>query len=219
MNASREGDDVGMTTAALPDRLDADLVRRQHLAVEAWWAELGRRVEAAASGGDAGDGLELRGWLRTRAAVDACLARRSHQGGTRGLPVGGRARAVVAHRLPSFGRDLEAALAARGVQVIGSGRDGAVAVAMTVVEQPDLLVLDDDLPWLSTAEVLTSVRRFAPRTTVLLRVDQDPDAAPCAGAVGTSGVPLVSREVAPDAVGELCAALLSPALRGAAAAG
>lgn len=203
-----------MTAIALPEGLDADLVRRQHLAVEEWRAELARRVERARTGDLADEGqASLKGWLRTRAAVDACLLRQA-RGDAATSAVG--PRAVVVHREPSFRAELEQALTGRGLRIVGGGKDGAVALALAVVEQPDLLVVDDDLPSLATAELLAAVRRFAPLTAVLVRTDSGEETAALLAA-GASAV--LSRHLGPEAVGASCAELVSPALPGGAVAG
>jgi len=203
-----------MTATALPEGLDADLIRRQHVAVEEWRAELARRVERARTGvlADA-EQTALKGWLRTRAAVDACLVRQA-----RGDAVTSAVapRAVVVHREPSFRAELEEALAGRGLRIVGGGKDGAVALALAVVEQPDLLVLDDDLPSLDTAELLAAVRRFAPLTAVLVRTDGGQETAALLAA-GASAV--LSRQLGPGAVGASCAELVSRPLPGGAVAG
>lgn len=204
-----------MTATALPEGLDADLVRRQHLAVDAWRAELTRRVEQARTGDLTDDEQQaLKGWLRARAAVDACLARHARGEAPR---TGAGPRAVVAHRERSLGTQLEDALTRHGLRVAGGGKDAAVALAMAVVEQPDLLLVDDDLPGSSTVELLGAVRRFAPATAVVVRAGGSTSAAPALLLAGASAV--LSRQLAPDAVGASCAELVSPALRGDVVAG
>jgi len=213
MKALHDGEERDMTTAA-PEELAADLVRRQHLAVEAWRLELARRVlQSAVRVLPPAEQRHLKGWLRARAAVDACLAHQAHRGA---LPPGGGPRAVVVHREPGFRTGLEGALALRGLQVVGGGKDGAVAVGLAVVEQPDLLVVDDELPWLGTAHVLEAVRRYAPDTAVVVRVGSG-DRTPVLIEAGAAVV--LSRHLAPEAVAACGADLVSPALPGAAAAG
>lgn len=84
---------------------------------------------------------------------------------------GAPTRAVVVHRSGWLRDRLVAQLRANGVDVVGEGEDGAVALAAALVEQPDVLVIEGLLPWVTPTDVVHDVRRFAPRTFVVVLVE------------------------------------------------
>lgn len=219
MISASPGEGEGMT-AALPEGLDTDLVRRQHVAVQSWRAELGRLLSAHAGGElPEAERMVLRGWLRTRAAVDACLVRQARG---EAEPLAHGPRAVVVHRDAAFRAAIEAELVERGLRVLGGGKDGAVAVALAVVEQPDLLVLDDELAGLPPLEVVAAVRRFAPRSVLALQLTGSATAPELLQAGATF---VFERDTPAGAVCARCTDALSggpdvsPARRGADVAG
>jgi CheY-like chemotaxis protein len=75
-------------------------------------------------------------------------------------------RAIVAHRQQWLRDKVAEQLSARGITVVGLVDDGADAVGMAVVEQPDLVLVEARLPSLSGTDVVARVRRFSPRTIV-----------------------------------------------------
>lgn len=214
-----------MSAHPLADPCEAALLRAQYEGVAAWREELKRLLSQKSLRELSGEERErLSGWLRTRAAVDACLARQSR---VRALPGDPGTRAVVVHRAPASREALEQQLAGHGMRLIGRGRDAAVAVALAVVEQPDLLVVEDGLPGVVPLELAGAVRRFAPRTVVVVQANAESDVPALEGA-GASLV--VAPPAGPAEVAAQCAAALevlevlevsgvSPALRGGAVAG
>jgi DNA-binding NarL/FixJ family response regulator len=53
-------------------------------------------------------------------------------------------------------------------EVVGEGRDGADAIMLARFEQPDLVLLDLEMPWLDGAEAVPHIRRVAPRAVIAL---------------------------------------------------
>lgn len=75
-------------------------------------------------------------------------------------------RALVAHRSTRTHQALATAFAAQGVRVVGLCTDGAAALGATVVEQPDLVVVEDGLPWAPGVDVIPLLRQFAPHAVI-----------------------------------------------------
>jgi CheY-like chemotaxis protein len=145
----------------------AALVVRQVEAIDAWNAALPQRQRALFS-------LELSREGRLDAvrrrdvlghAHNAVLARaRQALNEDRCPPPGTSATAVIAHRQEWFTAKLSAALVERGMHVIAAADDGATALGIVVVEQPDLLLVEDQLPMLSGQELIAEAALFAPAT-------------------------------------------------------
>jgi CheY-like chemotaxis protein len=72
-------------------------------------------------------------------------------------------RVLLMHALRNDGR----------LHVIGDAVDGAELVGLAIVEQPDVIVLDRDLPTLPALDAARQVRRYAPRSRSVL-LDDDP---------------------------------------------
>lgn len=170
MNGAATGQEQPMTVIALPGDLDRELARRQQAGLEAWRAELARVLEDARLREQAGleptpeERMLLRSWLRTRTAVDACLLRQVRAGEQWD---GSGPRAVVALDPRTVPGPLEQELVARGLQLVGRGTELPVVLALVVVEQPDLLVLGDDVAPDEGNALREEVRRFAPQTRVV----------------------------------------------------
>jgi CheY-like chemotaxis protein len=196
-----------MTTAlALPVRNEKSLREQQERALAAWCSELARRLSVdPTAAGDREMQMDARrqlaGWQRTRVAMQACLARR-RRAWTSCTP---EPRAVLVHRNPWMRSQLSKELVRRGLRVIGEAEDGAVAVALAIVEQPDLLVLEDRLPWVSPLDVVEVVHHFAPGTAIAVQLEDTAD-APEMLEVGATAV--FSRDVKPDEVCERCVDVL-----------
>lgn len=86
-------------------------------------------------------------------------------------------RAVVAHRAPWFQDRLAACLQSQGVRVLAVLDDGADALGVTVVEQPDLLLVQEQMPHLSGLEILAASTVLAPRTLLAVQSAQPEHAA------------------------------------------
>lgn len=102
-----------------------------------------------------------------RREQQALVARAEAQLRESGSVLAGRVgtRAVIAHRNAWLRDNVARRLAERGVTVVGVFDDGAEA-AGTVVEQPDLVLVEDRLPTLSGLELVRRVRTFAPDAVV-----------------------------------------------------
>jgi len=195
-----------MTSAQLPSRDVAELVRDQQKGIAAWHGDIARRLARDPQAEPDREAQmdarrRLAGLYRTRSAVLACEARRD-----RGLaPTAEAPRAVVVHRNAWLRGRLAQGLKDQGVQVVGEAEDGAVAVAMVVVEQPDLLLLEDRLPWVTPLEVVDEAHRYAPHTVVAVQLEDSAEASDMLAA-GASAV--YSRGVPPDQLSEHCVDLL-----------
>lgn len=138
----------------------------------------------------------------TRAAVSACLARRLR---TRDEASDTQPRAVVAHRSGWVRARLVEEFATLGVRVVGACDDGAEALALAVVEQPELLLLEDKLPWLATLAVVEGARDLAPHTAVAVQIE---DAGEAESMLGAGAAAVFSRAVRPDQLCECCVDVL-----------
>jgi CheY-like chemotaxis protein len=82
-------------------------------------------------------------------------------------------RAVLAHRNPWFLTKVSSELLVGDVQIAAAVTDGAQAVGVVVAEQPDLLLVEDPLPMLASADVVRKARSYAPTTLVVAQVAYD----------------------------------------------
>ena len=116
-----------------------------------------------------------------------------------------RPRVVVAHRREWFRTKVERRLRAQGVEILASLDDGAEAVAATVCEQPDLLIVEELLPSVTGTEVLRRVQQYSPVTTVAVLTMSDTTMPELVEAGATV---VCSRRIPPDdVVDELLACL------------
>ncbi len=159
------------TTAGLrAGRTQAELLVLQVQAVDAWVRARGDAQEcdtadragaqpAADLGREAATRLQERDALRARVADHLSLS---------GGPLAARVpvRAIVAHRSPCTRTAFACALKARGISVVGSCTDAAQAVGTAVAEQPDLVLVEDQLPTAPTPELVRRLREFAPSAVV-----------------------------------------------------
>jgi CheY-like chemotaxis protein len=148
-------------------RSDADLLTAQLHALDEW-----HRRMASSAPGVPGQSREAR--LDEARRLDVAESERAalHAWADRGLreasPFGrGQApRAVLAHRNDWLRDKLGAALLDRGLEVVASTSDGAMAAAAIVLEQPDLVFVEDLLPILSGVELVRRARALAPAAVV-----------------------------------------------------
>jgi DNA-binding NarL/FixJ family response regulator len=74
------------------------------------------------------------------------------------------------------------------VRVIGEAVDGVEAVQKAVEFQPDLILLDSDLPKLSGIEAARQIRKIAPKSKILfLSQDSNPEVVQDAFGLGARG--------------------------------
>lgn len=90
---------------------------------------------------------------------------------TRQRPDDGSPCAVVLHRQPWTRSALCAELARAGVVVVADLDDGAAGLGTVVAEQPDLLVVEQQLPWVDGLAVVREVRRYSPATRIAVHLD------------------------------------------------
>jgi CheY-like chemotaxis protein len=90
----------------------------------------------------------------------------------RGQQAPRRPRAIVVHRAAWTRDALCRSLQQAGVDVVDVHEDGAAGLGSIVAEQPDLVVVQQQLPWKDGLEVVREVRSFAPRTRVAVHLDQ-----------------------------------------------
>jgi hypothetical protein len=188
-----------MTVLSLPHRDAEELVKDQQQAVADWLRETAARLAVDPQlEVDREAQMDARRHLaaleRTREAVLAALARHERDVAPTTWP-----RAVVVHRDEWMRVRITTELADLGVHVIGEGEDGAVAVALAVVEQPELLLIEDRLPWVTPLQVVAEVHRFAPRTIVAVQLDDSSSA----GELLEAGAAAVIGRSTP--LSELCA--------------
>ena len=191
-----------MTVLPLPTRDAAELVRDQQQGLAAWRRETTLRLaqdpETEADREAQMDARRhLAGLQRTRSAVMACQARREKASAA----AGEAPRAVVVHRDDWMRERINAELTSLGIQVVGEGEDGAVAVALVIVEQPELLVIEDRLPWVTPMEVVAEVHRFAPHTVVAVQLE---DSSQAGQLLEAGAAAVIGRSTRPAELCECC---------------
>ena len=91
------------------------------------------------------------------------------------------------------------------VRLIGEAADGAEAVQKAVEFQPDLILLDSDLPKLSGIEAARQIRKVVPKSKLLfVSQDSNPEVVQAAFQLGARGYVIKS-----DAARELLTAVKS----------
>lgn len=118
--------------------------------------------------------------------------------------------AVLAHRDDWFAGVVAAALAAAGVRVVGQAGNGADAVGISAAEQPDLLLVQDQLPMLPGPAAVQAVRKFSPGTRVVAHVSYPARIGELLD-VGASAA--FARSVSPADVAAALLALVTPQAR------
>jgi hypothetical protein len=116
----------------------------------------------------------LESLAQTQRFVDQVMAERRADGP--------RPSAVVVHRSDYVRRALSDLLTGAGVTVLGSASDGAHGLALTLVEQPELVVLEDHLAWVSSVELVENAKLFAPDTQLVVIAEDGAIADECIAA-------------------------------------
>jgi DNA-binding NarL/FixJ family response regulator len=97
-------------------------------------------------------------------------------------------RVVLADDHVDFLDVLDLAVTVEGHEVVGIAHDGVIAVDVVGASQPDLLLLDLNMPTVGGLEALPAIRAVAPRTRVVVltgfRCEELADAVLAAGADG-----------------------------------
>lgn len=103
---------------------------------------------------------------------EALLARAAQQMRDSARQLGGRhrARALLAHRNEWLRGKVADSLHSRGVAVVAGVDDGADAVGVMVMEQPDLVFLEDRLPTMTGLEVLRQAADLVPHARVVAQL-------------------------------------------------
>lgn len=107
-----------------------------------------------------------------RREQEALLARAAEQMRDTGRLLGsrGRPRAVLAHRNEWLLGKVADSLHSHGVAVVGVVDDGADAVGVMVMEQPDLVFVEDRLPTMTGLEVLGQAADLVPHARVMAQL-------------------------------------------------
>jgi CheY-like chemotaxis protein len=190
-----------MSSTQVLARDAGQLVHDQEQGLERWRGDIERRLERDPEQEHDREAQmdarrELAGLHRTRAAVQALHERSRLATGSSGRP-----HAVVAHRSEWLRARLVKELQEQGAEVVGQVEDGAEAVAYAVVEQPDLMILEDRLPWVMPLEVVRETRDYAPRTFVAVLVEAGGESEQLSAA-GAGAV--LGRTVKPNEVVSTC---------------
>lgn len=83
------------------------------------------------------------------------------------MPQRGPRRVVLAHRNEWFLERVSTGLRDRGLNVVAQLANGADAVGLSVVEQPDLVLVDETLAMMPGEQVLWQLRELCPRTRLV----------------------------------------------------
>ena len=140
-------------------RTPAQSVAGSLCAIDAWHQARRRGV----------DGRELLSAAEQR-QLEAIVASTSQQLAQSGPPLAASLcpRVVVAHHDERFVDALLTASPQAGLVVVACCWDGDRVVGFAVAEQPDALILSDELPGPCLDEVVCDVRRFSPGTLILV---------------------------------------------------
>lgn len=179
LTSSRPAPGTAAPTARFTPRSSFELLGDQLAALDAWNADRRQAEQAIA---DVGKNREAMLDARRRATAvrreTEALVERSaaslRESGDLLLTVPAP-RALVVHRQEWLCAKVSAALEAGGVRVLGVLGDGAEGVGWSVVDQPDLVLLDEMLPTLPGREVVRRVREFSPSTVVAVQVGYEQD--------------------------------------------
>ena len=113
--------------------------------------------------------------------------------------------AALIHRREWIRERLSDGLTRAGVEIIGSVDDGSAGLALALVEQPDLIVLEDRLPWMRAVDLVRTVHEFAPDTLVVVQAETVESGEECVEAGASLAL---GRTTSPDEVCSACLTLL-----------
>lgn len=191
-----------MVTDSWAAKPPEDLLAAQLQAIDAW----NRARETTAHGHQShADSREQRLEAARRLDAlkreqDALLRRAAEQmTHTQQLLRTARPRAVVAHRQAWFRERLETRFSYQDTDIVASVDDGAEAIAATICDQPDLLLIEELLPSVTGLEVLRRVREYASDTKVAVQTMNGASM----GALLDAGATLVcSRRIPPHVMAD-----------------
>ena len=157
----------------MPRRTELELLQDQLKGLASWQqsrqSQTAEQATASASASREAR-LDLRRRMEARRLEQSALiARAEHQmqDSRRRLTT---TRAVLAHRNAWVRSGIQVCLAELGIEVLAELENGAEALGVTVLEQPDLLLAEELLPSLSGIELTKEAARFAPRTFIGVQV-------------------------------------------------
>lgn len=114
-------------------------------------------------------------------------------------------RVVLAHPRQSLLDEIGRALEEQGLAVVGQVDNGADAVGIVLVEQPDVVLVGDPLAMVDAVDVVRQVREYSPGTLVVARAAEQAQVAALSLA-GATAV-LAARLPAVDVVARLVTAV------------
>lgn len=117
-------------------------------------------------------------------------------------PTSARVRVVVAHRRAWLRTALRTGLESAGIGAVEECEDGATALGAVVAAQPDVVLVQQQLPWLDGLEAVRQMRLYAPESLIAVQLDS-PHAARDAREAGATLV-LPRTERPQDVVARLC---------------
>lgn len=117
-------------------------------------------------------------------------------------------RAVVVHRNEWFVSKVAEGLRALGIEVVAKLDNGADAVGTVVAEQPDLLLVEDNIPMQPGPDVVRLSKLYAPETVIAAHVAYDDRVAVMIDAGASAAY---TRRIPPAEVAQALAGLLQDA--------
>lgn len=163
-------------------------------AIAAWAAAAGERSREMR----AQDARRLEVLRRKHSAV---IARAHEQLRSSGVRPTAAPRRRVLLAGPGSDREVAPTLEAHGLRVVARVRNGADAVGIALVEQPDVVVVHEPLAMVPSEEVVREVRRYSPGTGILVVAGSRERASACADAGAT--LVLTGELTTPDLVRHL----------------
>lgn len=156
-----------MTTSHQPARDELTLVSDQLAGLDRWHRTRALRTEASEAAALTREmRLDLRRRSESRRREQLALIGRAEEHLRESRALLGRTRAVIAHRSDHLRRGVSQALEREGVLVVAQLDNGADALGVAVVEQPDLMLVDELLPSLTGVEVVREMVALSPGTVL-----------------------------------------------------
>lgn len=155
-------------------------------AIAAWAAAAGERSREMRD-------QDVRRLEVLRRKHEAVISRTDEQLRSSGVRPSATLRRRVVLAAPEADAGVVAALEGHGLRVVAQVDNGADAVGITVVEQPDVVVVREPLAMVTTEDVVRDVRRYSPETGIVAFAVTHERARACADAgatvVLTGGLP------------------------------